>query len=120
MRSRWTTTADIIATAIPATQSSQKWFPVAITENQTQEGQSSQSAFAHQRRQIIASVIPTISASAEWRLGIAAYGFEASSMRLLPWFRPPNPARVSPKPKVGKYRGGAVGRATYPASPITF
>ena len=34
---------------MPATQSSQKWLPVAITENQTQAGQTAQSAFAHQR-----------------------------------------------------------------------
>ena len=36
---------------MPARQSSQKWLPVAITANQTQAGQSAQSAFAHQLRQ---------------------------------------------------------------------
>ena len=32
---------------------------------------------------------PTISASAACRLGIAAYGFAASSTRPLPWLSPP-------------------------------
>ena len=53
-------------------QSSQKWLPVAMTENQTHTGQSAQKSFAHQRRQTNASTTPTISASAAWRLGIAA------------------------------------------------
>ena len=52
--------------------SSQKWLPVAITEIQTQTGQASQIAFMIHDRTKTASAIPTISASAEWRLGIAA------------------------------------------------
>ena len=39
----------ISATAIPATQSSQKWLPVAMTANQTHAGQTIQNAFTHQR-----------------------------------------------------------------------
>ena len=39
----------IAATTTPATTSSQKWLPVAITLNQTQAGQSSQIAFAKRR-----------------------------------------------------------------------
>jgi len=38
-----------VATAMPATTSSQKWFAVAITQNQTHTGQTAQSAFDHQR-----------------------------------------------------------------------
>ena len=71
---------------MPARMSSQKWLPVAITANQTQAGQSSHSAFAHQCRQTSAIEIPTISASAACRLGIAAYGFAASWISPLPWF----------------------------------
>ena len=43
-----------------------------MTENQTQAGQSSHSAFAHQLRTISASETPTMNASAACRLGIAA------------------------------------------------
>ena len=64
--------------------------------------------------------MPTINASAAWRLGIAAYGFAASWISPLPWFRPPNWASVSPKPKLGNIRGGAVGSAMYPIRPIAF
>ena len=45
---------------------------VAITANQTQAGQSSQTAFSQSGRTKNASVTPTISASAACRLGIAA------------------------------------------------
>ena len=38
------------ATTIPASTSSQKWFAVARTQNQTQAGQSAQRAFDHQCR----------------------------------------------------------------------
>jgi hypothetical protein len=100
--------------------SSQKWLPVAMTENQTHGAQRTHNTFAHRRFTSSAIVIPTISASAEWRLGIAAYGFEASCTRPLPWLRLANRASVSTKPKSGNIRGGAVGRRTYPASPITF
>ena len=68
------------ATSTPAAMSSQKWFAVAITENQTQAGQASQSAFAQRLLTMRAIVMPTMSASAAWMLGIAAYGFDASSM----------------------------------------
>ena len=74
---------------MPARMSSQKWLPVAITANQTQAGHSSQNAFAHQCRQTSAIEMPTISASAACRLGIAAYGFAASWIRPLPWFSVP-------------------------------
>ena len=52
--------------------SSQKWLPVAITLNQTQAAHASQSAFAQRDRTTSAIMTPTISASQEWRLGIAA------------------------------------------------
>ena len=78
-----------MASATPATTSSQKWLPVAITANQTHAGQASQIAFAHERRTTVAITTPTISASAECRLGIAAYGFDANSISPLPWLRPP-------------------------------
>ena len=45
---------------------------VAITANQTQAGQSSQTAFSQSGCTKNASVTPTISASAACRLGIAA------------------------------------------------
>ena len=67
---------------------------------------------AHQRVTSEAMIRPTISESAEWRLGIAAYGFEASWMRPLPWFRLAKLASVSTKPTSGNIRGGAVGRKT--------
>src|SRR4051794_13531771 len=94
--------------ATPAKTSSQKWLPVAITANQTQTGQISQTAFQIGRRTTDARITPTISASAACRLGIAAYGFEASSTSPLPWLRPPNWESVSLKPIDGKKRGGAV------------
>jgi hypothetical protein len=53
-----------------------------------------------------------ISASAAWTLGIAAYGFEASSMKLLPWLTEADWASVSTKPYSGNIRGGAVGMRT--------
>jgi len=34
---------------MPAATSSQKWFAVAMTQNQTHTGQKAQSAFDHQR-----------------------------------------------------------------------
>ena len=91
-----------------------------MTLNQTQAGQIAHAIFANLLRQTTASVMPTISASAACRLGIAAYGFDASSMSPLPWFSPPMSPSVSAKPKVGNMRGGAVGMSTYPSSPITF
>ena len=55
---------------------------------------------------------PMMSASAECTLGIAAYGFEASSMSPLPWFTADECASVSTKPCSGNIRGGAVGMRT--------
>ncbi len=48
---------------------------------------------------------PTISASAACRLGIAAYGFEASSISPLPWFSVPTDecASVSTKPELREH-----------------
>src|SRR5262249_8734739 len=59
-----TTAAATVATRIPATMSSQKWLPVAITQNQTQSGQISHSAFAHLERTMKNSPTPMISESA--------------------------------------------------------
>ena len=64
--------------------SSQKWFPVAITANQTHAGQSSQRVFDHHRRHTRNMLRPTISASAACRLGIAAYGFAANPYAAMP------------------------------------
>src|SRR5262249_7291387 len=94
----------------PATQSSQKWLPVAITANHTQAGQTIQKSFAHQRRQRIASTVPTINESAAWRLGIAAYGLAAS------WTTPSGCEAAKPTPSM---RGGAIGMKTYPIRPST-
>ena len=52
--------------------SSQKWLPVAITVNETHAGQASQRSLKATRRTISAMTMPTISASAAWRLGMAA------------------------------------------------
>src|SRR3954453_8603656 len=104
----------------PATTSSQKGLPVAITANQTQTGQSSQRTFNNRRCVTDARTTPTMSASAAWRLGIAAYGFDASSTRPLPWLRPPSCPSVSVKPMDVKKRGGAVGSNTYLMRPSTF
>src|SRR6266542_6239921 len=73
---RETTKTETRATTIPARTSSQKWFAVASTQNQTQAGQTAQIAFDHQCRQAPKSAMLTIRASAAWRLGIVAYGFE--------------------------------------------
>ena len=85
---------------MPATQSSQKWFPVAITANQTQAGQAIQNAFAHQCFATPARTMPTMSESHACRLGIAAYGFAAS------WTRPSVWSFAKPTPSS---RGGAIG-----------
>ena len=42
--------SEMSATTIPASTSSQKWLAVARTQNQTQAGQSAQTAFDHQCR----------------------------------------------------------------------
>ena len=53
--------------------------------------------------------MPTMSASIECRLGIAAYGFEAKEMRPLSWLMDEYWPSVSTKPHSGNIRGGAVG-----------
>src|SRR5919198_2671599 len=110
----------IRATNTPASTSSQKWLPVAMTANQTQEGHNAQTALANQLRQTAKRTTPTISASAACRLGMAAYGLATKLIRPLPWFRLANWDSVSSKPRAGDIRGGAVGSRTYPTSPITF
>ena len=111
-RQRATRAAATPATSTPAAMSSQKWLPVAMTLNQTQAGQASQSAFAQGRRTTSAIVTPTISASAEWRLGIAAYGFDANATALDEWSTAACSASVSWNPASGNMRGGAVGSST--------
>src|SRR5256885_16542033 len=96
------------ATKTPARTSSQKWFPVAMTENQTQSGQSAQTAFANQLRQTAKRTTPTISASAAWRLGIAAYGLAKKLTKPLPWLRLAERRGGASQPKARKQpRGGA-------------
>ena len=90
----------------------QKWLPVPMTTNHTQTGQSSQRIFAGSDFTGVASTMPTISASAAWRLGTAAYGFDASCTTMLPCEMPPKSASESTKPKLGNIRGGAVGSST--------
>ena len=48
LATRATIPSEMSATTIPASTSSQKWLAVASTQNQTQAGQSAQSAFDHQ------------------------------------------------------------------------
>jgi len=88
--------------------------------NQTHAGHASQSAFQCARRTIAAITTPTISASAEWRLGIAAYGFELNSTAALEWSISEKTWSVSTKPRCGNIRGGAVGSRKYPTSPRVF
>ena len=51
LATRETMPSERSATTIPASTSSQKWFAVASTQNQTQAGQSAQTAFDHQCRE---------------------------------------------------------------------
>src|SRR5581483_8842153 len=60
---RVTTAIESAAIVMPARTSSQKWFAVASTQNQTQAGQSAQSAFDHQWRHARKQKKPTMSAS---------------------------------------------------------
>ncbi len=83
-----------------------------ITANLTQAGHASQSARASDDRHTDAITIPTISASIAWRLGIAAYWFEANATSPLSWLIELNSASVSEKPHSGNIRGGAVGIRT--------
>src|SRR3954451_12426422 len=78
---RATIQRDTSATAIPATTSSQKWLAVASTQNQTQAGQSAQPTLTSRRRAARQRKMPTISASAACRLGIAAYGLASAPTR---------------------------------------
>src|ERR1700675_2497450 len=89
-----------------------------MTENATHTGQAAQSALAIRERTSPNITIPTIRASIECRLGIAAYGFDANEMRPLLWLIDENWPSVSTKPHSGNIRGGAVGITTYPTSPI--
>src|SRR5918995_5411593 len=100
------------ATAAPAAMSSQKWLAVAITVNQTQTGQASHSTFPGRQRTTEAITTPTMSASAAWSEGIAAYGFAAAAIAALEWLIDEKSARVSTKPTSGNIRGGAVGSRT--------
>ena len=80
----------------------------------------SHKAFASRERTRPNMTIPTISASMEWRLGIAAYGFAAKAISPLSWLSDEYCPRVSTKPHSGNIRGGAVGMTTYPTSPTRF
>ena len=71
-RARYTIAREMTASTMPATTSSQKWLPVAITANQTHAGQRIQTAFQTGRLTTDARMTPAISASAACRLGIAA------------------------------------------------
>src|SRR6266581_644588 len=72
LATRETIPTEMSATTIPASTSSQKWLAVASTQNQTHAGQSAQIAFVERWRLARKRKIPTIKASAAWRLGIAA------------------------------------------------
>src|SRR3954451_2749822 len=102
----------IIATRTPATISSQKWLPVAITTIQTQTGHSSHMIFAGSDFTCVARTMPTISESAACRLGTAAYGFDASCATMLPCEMPPKSESELTNPNLGNIRGGAVGSST--------
>src|SRR4029453_9507063 len=77
-----TSEADMTASPMPAATSSQKWFPPAITVNNTNGGHSAQRTFGNLPLTSPAMTRPMMSPSAAWMLGIAAYWFEAS------WTRP--------------------------------
>ena len=83
-----------------------------MTANPTQMGHTSQRAFASFERTTPNITIPTISASIECRLGIAAYGLAANAIRPLSWLIDENWPSVSTKPHSGNIRGGAVGTRT--------
>ena len=92
--------------------SSQKWFPVAITVNQTQAGQASQSTFAQRRRDDRRH-----HDADDERVG----GVQARHRRVRVRRSRDRGARVvdgrvrasvSTKPASGNIRGGAVGSST--------
>src|SRR2546423_4683391 len=85
-----------------------------MTQNQTQIGQKAQSAFAQIVRDVVTRNQPTISASAAWRLGIAAYELPRVCRSALEWLTP------STKPLSGNIHGGAVGISQKPRRPTTF
>src|SRR5436309_1022561 len=85
-----------------------------MTQNQTHIGQKAQSAFAQIVREVETRNQPTISASAAWRLGIAAYEFPSVCRSALEWFTP------STNPLSGNIHGGAVGISQKPTRPIRF
>src|SRR3954464_230006 len=85
-----------------------------MTQNQTQTGQSAQSALAQIVREVETRNQPTISASAACRLGIAAYEFPSVCSSALEWLTP------STKPSAGNIHGGAVGTSQKPRRPTTF
>src|SRR4029077_16277544 len=71
---RETIPSEMSATTIPAAPPNQKWLAAAMTQNQTQAGQIAHASFDHRPREARKRKMPTIKASAAWRLGIAAYG----------------------------------------------
>src|SRR2546421_1668368 len=85
-----------------------------MTQNQTQTGQKAQSAFAQIVRDVVTRNQPTISASAAWRLGIAAYEFPNVCRSALEWLTP------ATNPLSGNIHGGAVGISQKPMRPIRF
>ena len=85
---------------------------MSTSEKATHAGQSSHSTRNHKDRTSNASATPMISASAVCRLGIAAYGFSASSTIPLPWLSSGDVDNVSMNPIPFNSRGGAVGTST--------
>src|SRR3954451_22993749 len=85
-----------------------------MTQNQTQSGQKAHSTFAQIVREVVTRNQATISASAAWRLGIAAYEFPRVCRSALEWFPP------STNPLSGDIHGGAVGMSQKPRSPTMF
>src|SRR5215467_13285375 len=85
-----------------------------MTQNQTQSGQSAQSVFAQIVREVETMKKPTISASAAWRLGIAAYELPKVCSSALEWLTP------ATNPMSGNIQGGAVGISQKPMRPTRF
>src|SRR4051794_22093344 len=85
-----------------------------MTQNQTQSGQKAHSTFAQIVREVVTRNQATISASAAWRLGIAAYEFPRVCRSALEWFTP------ATNPLSGKMHGAAVGRRPRPRGPTRF
>src|SRR5690348_15829869 len=83
-----TARSETIATAIPVITSRTKWLAVARTQNHTQTGHRAQRVFTHQRRETATRTTQTMSASAAWRLGMAAYGFAKVAREPSEWLTP--------------------------------